>query len=88
MLNFVIDVGSSAKFVADVHIHSRLGSGEGPVKPLLQADSTPATAAHNNIKGRFSPENLLDRRLHRHEVFSYRKIRQILSLEASNWPKH
>ena len=36
VLNFVIDVGSSAKLVADMHIHARLGSGEDPVKLLLQ----------------------------------------------------
>jgi hypothetical protein len=36
VLNFVIDVGSSTKLVADVHIHARLGSGEDPGKLLLQ----------------------------------------------------
>jgi hypothetical protein len=37
VLNFMIDAGSSTKLVADVHIHACLGSGEDPVKLLLQS---------------------------------------------------
>src|SRR6185369_14777548 len=50
MLNFSVDVGGSRKSVAKMHIHARLGSGEGPVKLLLPRDSTPALRPENKIR--------------------------------------
>jgi hypothetical protein len=58
----VIDIGGSTKFVADVHIHARLDSGEGPVKLLLHGDSTPASTGHKNFGPDFC-QNLRDQQL-------------------------
>jgi hypothetical protein len=40
-MHFLIDIGCPLEFVADMDIHAGLGAGEGPVKLLQQADSTP-----------------------------------------------
>jgi hypothetical protein len=51
MLDFAVDLWRSRKLVAEMHIHARLGSGEDPVKPLLQRDSTPGNERENENSG-------------------------------------